>query len=375
LGVVVVLSASLVACGDGEKAQVSIVTNIRPLTNDFDARIASKDGSLWLVKTSKDNDSDGFTTSVAEYDGSQWKIERRHFRSSNDWPLSIAIPQRTREPCIGYSNRTGKSEVACRSEGVWRTITPTKDLSEFEVHDLGVSGDDLIALYTRVGLKSTVVRVAKQVGRTLRSISEPINLRDNVLANLGQSHNGTSRGIDVAMENLKTGDRWVATYRDGEWSHTGVLRGAAGPQLSGTVRTRQGLILPVTAVKTGEDAWKLNVFTYDGTWHHLHGTPLNVGPGSAQGRVDTVGDSSWFTWTQVDTTTMDRRGRTIISAFAAHLLDGGKVEEPIALWSGRAVWPGHTQAVPYRGGVAFLYMRGSRRGLDLASEVRIEGGS
>jgi hypothetical protein len=224
-------------------------------------------------------------------------------------------------------------------------------------------GSGTVALFTRVGRHSTLVRLVRLGGARIASMGPVLHLKGQVLATLGERAAGvTSTGIDVGLEDLRYGKRWVATLHPSGWSHTNLITvRSSGPQLGGPVRLRGTLL---DALTEAEGNWPMTIHVWsDGDWSQPGSGPLNVGSGRAQGSLNAVGGDAWATWVQ----TGPASGGMFPTSCYAALLDPstGEVENRILLWHGRSIGPGPAQAVAFRGDLVFLYVRqhGRKAGL------------
>jgi hypothetical protein len=226
------------------------------------------------------------------------------------------------------------------------------------------AGAMITALFSRVGRRSTRVRVARLGRRWVTPVGPALKLEGQVLATLGEhAADVRSAGVDVGLEELRDGRRWVATLRPSGWSRTdAIAAGSSGPQLGGPVRLRGGTLL--AALTEAEGGWPMTVHAWSaGAWSEVGDGPQNVGSGQAQGSLNAVGDRAWATWVQ---TGPAAGGMFPTSYYAAPIeLGRGAVGHPVLLWHGRSIGPGPVQAVAYRGHPVFLYtrQRGRKGGL------------
>jgi hypothetical protein len=368
---------SIGGCGS-DSANLPADSRLQLSSNDFDARLASDGKNLWLAKTESVGRS-RFRTRVFRLDGTEWSpLGFKGFASSTDEPLLLAVAGG--RVCVGYSSPIDGSTIRCFRH-TWKEITIGRQWRGFSLRDLVAKDGDLVTLLTKIDSSSTEMRVADVHEGSLTPRGNPVDLRDQVLANFGQATmKAKSPNIDIGLENTATGHRWVATLHKNGWSHTPVFLAAIGPQLSGPVRFDGRIIVPiVNAIRKAKGRkrpdWAIDLASYQETWGLVRGSPLNVGGGSAQGSIDAVGNEAWVTWTQMNTEDLDRGRSARTSVFASRVNSAGSAtSKPILLWRGRAAWPGQTQAVEYRGDPVFLYMRGVAKGKDLRATVKFGRG-
>lgn len=215
------------------------------------------------------------------------------------------------------------------------------------------------------GLK-TLIQAARLRNGRMMPIGPPISLDGQFVAKLGRATEDV-RGdrIDVGIQAaIGSGKRWVATLQGNGWSSTDLIpNNEQGLALSGPVRTNDFMILPVVEEHMETGNWPLLAYRWSNDqWSQVGEGPINRGPGAAQGGLDVVGNEVWMTWNQMGPNPPGQFGQWIpTKEWAARLDDTGtKIVERIRLWSGKAYWPPQTQAVEYRGGPVFLYMRQPR---------------
>jgi hypothetical protein len=324
--------------------------------------------TLWLAETGADR-SGSLRTEVFRFAAGRWRALPGRFRSTSNTPLSLAVSSAgTRgrpRPCVGFSGVHGEARIRCHSGRRWTEIKLPRRLRGMDLQGLGSSprGGDVVALFARVGRRSTRIQVARLRGNGISPLGPALHLHGQVLATLGErAANVRSAAVDVGLEGLRHGRRWVATLRRGRWTRTDPITGhGSGPQLGGPVRLRGTLL---EALTEAEGSWPMTVHAWTGgKWSELGGGPLNVGSARAQGSLDAVGDRAWVTWVQTGTAS---HGLFPTSYYAALLdPDGGRIERRILLWHGTSIGPGPAQVVAYRGRPVFLYMRqhGRKSGL------------
>lgn len=273
-----------------------------PATNDYDARIATYGERLWLAKTNRTKGG-AFSSRVFEFRGDSWVPLPGEFESTLDSQLELAGvsspgPDES-APCVGYTSPKGIGQVQCFRDARWKPVNLPKRLRSYLLAGLVSQHGVLTALLVSSDASSTSVQVASSERRAdrLEPVGPPISLKGQVLANLGEPTSASSASpIDVGFENIKTGQRWVATLHSSGWSHTDLLTRPAGPQTSGPARTSDSLFIPVVNAITdgGPDRdWPFSVYRHQkNRWNQLGGKSVSSGIGDAQGTTGLVGDRS-----------------------------------------------------------------------------------
>lgn len=359
--VVLFALAGLVGCGESPEP-TRVVVSPGPPRDDRVARIAADGERLWLARASV---TKGYAmTGVSEYHDANWSELPGPRRSMPNTPL-LLIPMKVpgesdRVPCVGDTAPDGKARVRCLHSGRWRSLDTAEVLNGFDLVDMGSVGSAGVALFSKMGINTSMYRLARVNGRRIIPLGNPVKLRGQVLGALGRATTDANERnlIDIGFMGQMSNQRWVATYHpDGGWSHTPILKAKSGSQLSGPVRTADAIIMAVSEINYGK-AWPLSAYRYQPSegWSVVRNKPL-ADRGQSQGGSYPVGDDAWVIWNQMVFEDVDRAGLAPAKIMAARIGDEERPTKTHTVWKGRILVPTDTQVIEYQGQPAFLYFR------------------
>jgi len=347
--------------------------------NELEANLTSTGKRMWLSVLGVDRKLK-LRTGVYEWRHGSWKALPGRPRTNHVTPwLATYRPGGTGRTrlCVG-DEVPGKelTRARCFVNGRWKGVGMPRYLRTMVLSGFWSGKSSFTALFHEAGESTAKIQLARFHRGRLVPFGKPLELPGQYVSTIGEKTSNLRGGeVDVALEVIGAseatadtlGDRFVATFSDGEWTLSPSLpKLQMGPQPSGMVRTPTGMYFSATeAFVQGPLSfdWPFSVFRMsDGeqSWKRV-GRVLDVGPGSAQGGVFASGKDVWTVWSEQ--VWKPPYGYGPISVYAARINQpAAGIGRPLKLWSGKALLAGITQAISYRNGTAFLFMRQFRRG-------------
>lgn len=342
--------------------------------DDFEAELASSGRHLMLATIGLDM-NDQFRSQVLAYKAHKWVQLGRRFKTTNGYSPHLVIRasagRKRAEPC--YSDQTPKelNRLRCFVNGSWRPVAMPKAYRDMTLDSLQAKGRRVTAVFsewrTRTkGKTFTATRVAKLKGRRLVASAPPLNIPGTFWPSLVErTTNTTPSSPQIAIRDSESGDRWFETLDAAGWSRstplTGIVLGSwgstfvrAGAAVFSAVNQDFGYI---DSDQSGSGS--TSVFRQeDSEWSQVNEAPVSKGTGYPQGGVFPVGKRVWTVWEEHNGKGIAQGGGLLTKVFAARIgKDGDSFDQELKLWSGRTYFPGPFQAIEYRGGPVFLYMR------------------
>lgn len=359
-----------------------------PFHNDLDATIATDGNDLWMA-TIGENRKGKVYSAVARFRAGHWsRLGRPSPSSSGNFTFLALLPGRKTTPCLGDATPKGAPRIRCLESGRWRTLGYPARFRRGMLQGANTRAGHLEATFSRTtsgkgGQRTEVGHFRFRRGQA-RPVGRPIHRPGLWSAGVVPSTRDSRRQpLRVELWNPNNGNRVIFTCTQAGWHHSTMLagRGQSGSRGTTAVNADGTLVSPFSQIVTeefyggrSESTMEVSLEKLNGThWRQIGDGPINEGPGSAQGGVFPVGQRVWAVWVQNSYEGVGFGGMMPTKYFAARLnrsLTG--FDRKLELWSGQTDFPGLTQAVEYRGGVAFLYprQRTSRGGQHATVDLR-----
>lgn len=370
VAVLIAVAVSAVAVSAPAAAGSELVSSPSRFAEDFSAGIASDGPRIYVAVTGVPRKRNvggqlNVRTQVFVRKDQGWKALSRSLpstnRSATDMLLLRFPGTRKLVPCVSFTTRENVGQIRCHMSGKWRSVKVARSLRRLRFVEANSIRGKLTVLFSSTNnVRASTVQIGTLRGKRITPRGPAKSFACSCFPALGQrTLNARSGLVDVAFAALDR-KRFVATLSPGGWTRSELLPklapGVPGWQ-SSTIRTRQGLLIPVHTISTTEGVpWTLSIYRRqnDGSWVELGEKPLNVGSGNAQGTILPVGNRVWALWEEYG-----KEGTDEPTDIYGALVDqsGTGIERTIPLWSGQTDLPGAFEGVGYKSGPVFLYSR------------------
>lgn len=334
--------------------------------DDYEAQIASKGKQIWLVKQGI-RASGRPETRVFRFARSKWKpLPGGLANRGSRLHLAIRRVGRGSVPCVGYmapdSGDSLRAVVKCFQQRRWRDVRMANAFRGMYMAGLDARGRHLVALLADTQGRRSKAHVLVAPNNRFARLGRPMMVpRGAVSFTLGSgTRSAPARLIDVAAlyGQARVDRRWVATMNWGRWQQVRRLPNLeSGPVVTGPVRTRRDLFLPVTEAPPDESSWRFAVLKARGNgWVRVGGGLLNQSEHIARGGLGLypVGNRIWASWTEMQEFEPGA-SKQATADFIAPLMNGTFKAKQV--WSGDHRGTSLQGVAVHRCRIAALFMR------------------
>lgn len=336
------------------------------LIDDYDARLTTADGQLWLAVLGTDR-LGHYRIETHRFDGRDWKTLAGRPATPYEKDLRFAVVDPTTGPaipCVGDSPHD-RARIRCFRDGDWKEMALDPSLAGMVLTGLRADGPVLTGLFTSWNQDgSSTIAVGRSDGGAFEAVGPDLPVAWRVLSYLGTRTDDLPGGqVDVSLQTWSGRAGWpVATVSLGPQGWTGFRTFFAlgrGAWATEPVRSADGLFLP--AMKARRASGGLNsaaTFLYRATdrgWSRASGN-WGSASGFNSGWVYPVGRRVWSVWTRL---WGNPRKRIQARLFAARVSPDGRRHDRKIVLRRKYDGAGYTapQAVEFRNRPTFLYAR------------------